>query len=95
MGSGFGSVGRSVDFDTRGPRFGSSHQPLFSVYCIEKSEKQKVPFLNLNIYEVLQPGCLPCLYIVVPNPLAGTLVRVQIIGDPSELIEQEWVKPCD
>ena len=43
MGSGCGSVGRAVAFDTRGPRFDSSHRQnfiehLFIINCIEKTK---------------------------------------------------------
>ena len=50
MGSGCGSVGRAVAFDTRGPRFNSSHQQnfiehlfvnLFINKCIEKTKINK------------------------------------------------------
>jgi len=49
-GSGCGSVGRAVAFDTRGPRFDSSHWQnfiehlfvsLFIVSCIEKTKINK------------------------------------------------------
>ena len=45
-GSGCGSVGRAVAFDTRGPRFDSSHQQnfiehLFIINCIEKTKINK------------------------------------------------------
>ena len=38
LGSGCGSVGRAVDFDTRGPRFDSSHRQN---NCIEKTKINK------------------------------------------------------
>ena len=46
MGSGCGSVGGAVAFDTRGPRFDSSHRQnfiehLFIVNCIEKTKINK------------------------------------------------------
>ena len=46
MGSGCGSVGRAVAFDTRGPRFDSSHRKnfiehLFIINCIEKTKINK------------------------------------------------------
>ena len=46
LGSGCGSVGRAVAFDTRGPRFDSSHQQnfiehLFIINCIEKMKINK------------------------------------------------------
>ena len=46
MGSGCGSVGRAVAYDTRGPRFDSSHwqnfnEHLFIVNCIEKTKINK------------------------------------------------------
>ena len=46
MGSGCGSVGRAVAFDTRDPRFDSSHQQtfikhLFNVNCVEKTKIKK------------------------------------------------------
>ena len=46
MGSGCGSVGRAVAFDTRGPRFNSSHRQnfiehLFIINCIEKMKINK------------------------------------------------------
>ena len=46
MGSGCGSVGRAVAFDTRGPRFDSSHwqnfiEHLFIINCIEKMKINK------------------------------------------------------
>ena len=46
MGSGCGSVGRAVAFDTRGPRFDSSHRQnfiehLFIINCIEKTKIKK------------------------------------------------------
>ena len=43
MGKGCGSVGRAVAFDTRGPRFESSHfiEHLFTVNCIEKTKIKK------------------------------------------------------
>ena len=46
MGSGCGSVGRAVAFDTRGPRFDSSHRQnfiehLFIINCIEKTKINK------------------------------------------------------
>ena len=45
-GSGCGSVGRAVAFDTRGPRFDSSHwqnfiEHLFIINCIEKTKINK------------------------------------------------------
>ena len=45
-GSGCGSVGRVVAFDTRGPRFDSSHRQnfiehLFIINCIEKTKINK------------------------------------------------------
>ena len=45
-GSGCGSVGRAVAFDTRGPRFDSSHRQkfiehLFIINCIEKTKINK------------------------------------------------------
>ena len=46
MGSDCGSVGRAVAFDTRGPRFDSSHRQnfiehLFIINCIEKTKINK------------------------------------------------------
>ena len=50
MGSGCGSVGRAVAFNTRGPRFDSSHRQnfiehlfvnLFIINCIEKTKINK------------------------------------------------------
>ena len=46
MGSGCGSVGRAVDFDTRGLQFNSSHRQnfiehLFIINCIEKMKINK------------------------------------------------------
>ena len=46
MGSGCGSVGRAVAFNTRGPRFDSSHWPnfiehLFIINCFEKTKINK------------------------------------------------------
>ena len=46
QGSGCGSVGRAVAFDTRGPRFDSSHRQnfiehLFIINCIEKMKINK------------------------------------------------------
>ena len=46
QGSGCGSVGRAVTFDTRGPRFDSSHRQnfiehLFIINCIEKTKINK------------------------------------------------------
>ena len=46
MGSGCGSVGRAVAYDTRGPQFDSSHQQnfiehLFIINCIEKTKINK------------------------------------------------------
>ena len=50
MGSGCGSVGRAVAFDTRGPRFDTSHRQnfiehlfvnLFNINCIEKTKINK------------------------------------------------------
>ena len=46
LGSGCGSVGRAVAFDTRGPRFDSSHRQnfiehLFIINCIEKMKINK------------------------------------------------------
>ena len=42
MGSGCGSVGRAVAFDTRCPRFQSSHiERLFTVNCVEKTKINK------------------------------------------------------
>ena len=32
-GSGCGSVGRAVAFDSRGPQFESSHRPNIYIYC--------------------------------------------------------------
>ena len=49
VGSGCGSVGRAVAFDTRGPQFNSSHRQnfiehLFIINCIEKTKiNQKRP----------------------------------------------------
>ena len=45
-GSGCGSVGRAVAFDTRGPRFDSRHRQnfiehLFIINCIEKTKINK------------------------------------------------------
>ena len=45
-GSGCGSVGRTVAFDTRGPQFNSSHRQnfiehLFIINCIEKTKINK------------------------------------------------------
>ena len=45
-GSGCGSVGRAVNFNTRGPRFDSSHwqnfiEHLFIINCIEKTKINK------------------------------------------------------
>ena len=45
-GSGCGSVGRAVAFDTRGPRFDSSHRQnfiehLFNINCVEKMKINK------------------------------------------------------
>ena len=63
LGSGCGSVGRAVAYDTRGPRFESSHRLIFKQHlytlncnCIEKTKiKEKEagngPFLkNVNIF---------------------------------------------
>ena len=46
MGSGCGSVGRAVAFNTKGPRFDSSHRQnfiehLFIINCIEKTKINK------------------------------------------------------
>ena len=46
LGSGCGSVGRVVAFDSRGPRFNSSHREnfiehLFIINCIEKTKINK------------------------------------------------------
>ena len=46
MGSGCGSVGRAVAFNTRGPRFDSNHQQnfiehMFIISCIEKTKINK------------------------------------------------------
>ena len=46
LGSGCGSVGRAVAFDTRGPWFDSSHwqnfiEQLFIINCIEKTKINK------------------------------------------------------
>ena len=46
IGSGCGSVGRAVAFDTRDPRFDSSHwqnfiEHLFIINCIEKTKINK------------------------------------------------------
>ena len=58
-GSGCGSVGRAVAFDTRGPRFDSSHRQnfiehLFIINCIEKTKINKkrpgmAHFFNIGI----------------------------------------------
>ena len=53
LGSGCGSVGRAVAFNTRGPRLEYSHRhniyiELFIVNCIEKTKIKKK-----------RPGCLP------------------------------------
>ena len=53
FGSGCGSVGRAVAFNTRGPRLEYSHRhniyiELFIVNCIEKTKIKKK-----------RPGCLP------------------------------------
>ena len=44
MGSGCGSVGRAVAFDTRGPRFDSSHRQKFieHFFIINFIEKTKI-----------------------------------------------------
>ena len=51
MGSDCGSVGRAVGYDTRDPRFKSSHWQTFIeyfVYCIEMTEiKEKRPGMAL------------------------------------------------
>ena len=45
LGSGFGSVGRAVASDTRGPQFKSSHRRnfihVFTINCIEKTKIKK------------------------------------------------------
>ena len=45
MVSGWGSVGKAVAADTRGPQFESSHLQtlyLYTVNCIEKAKRKRV-----------------------------------------------------
>ena len=64
LGSGCGSVGRVIAFDTRGPRFESSHFQTFLlsiVNCVEKTKiKKKDSHLNKDRYRLLD---LQRLYI--------------------------------
>ena len=71
QGSGCGSVGRAVAFDTRGPRFESSHwqkfiniEHLYTVNCVLKrrnknKEKEAVngPFFKKTLKERQGSGC--------------------------------------
>ena len=65
-GSGCGSVGRAVAFDTRGPRFDSSQRQnfiehLFIINCIEKMKINKkrpgMAHFKKNSYIILNLGC--------------------------------------
>ena len=60
MGSGCGSVGREVAFDTRGPRFDSSYRQnfiehLFIINCIEKTKINKKDKINCCANKLLIP----------------------------------------
>ena len=98
--SGCGSVGRAVAFNTRGPRFDSSHRQIYVehlfVYCIEKTKinkkrPQMAHFLSKKVH-VMQIVMLSRLFHL-PIPIRGYKV-IQIIGLTSPNIAKKISANC-